>query len=130
MERIYHPYWNWEDHKAGFYDNCSGDIKKTYQSKIIEMFSSETLTQDFMLKVINQWKFSCEHNLTNNAVNQIAYIGQGACCIYCGAPCTVTMESWSKVPLEFQERANKIAESVIEIWKSNNKKIQLCLNLD
>ena len=130
MERIYHPYWVWEDYKKGFYDNCSGDKKKFYQEKIIEMFNSETLTQDFMLKVIDEWKFSCEHNLTNNAVNKIAYIGQSACCLYCGAPHTVTMETWSKVPLENQERANKIAESVIQIWMSNNKRIQLCLNLD
>ena len=130
MDRIYHPFWKWEDYKSGFYDNCSGDIKKTYQSKIIEMFSSESLTYDFMLKVIYEWRFSCEHNLTNNSINKIAYIGQSACCIYCGAPSTVTMETWNKVPLEFQERANKIAESVIKIWMSNNKIIQLCLNLD
>jgi hypothetical protein len=130
MERVYHPYWLWEDYKAGFYDNCSGEQKKVYQARIIEMFRSSDLTEKNMLRVINEWKFSCEHNLTNNAVNKIAYIGQGACCLYCGAPSTITMETWSKVPIAYQEQANLIAEKVLDIWRTNNKKIQLCLNLD
>ena len=29
MKRIYHPYWLWEDYKAGFYNNCSGETKIT-----------------------------------------------------------------------------------------------------
>jgi len=23
MERIFHPYWLWEDYKSGFYDNAT-----------------------------------------------------------------------------------------------------------
>jgi hypothetical protein len=38
MERIYHRYELWEDHKAGFYNNVSGEIKKIYIDKCIEMF--------------------------------------------------------------------------------------------
>ena len=44
MERIYHPYWLWEDYKNGFYDNISGDQKKTLILKVIEMFNDEKLT--------------------------------------------------------------------------------------
>lgn len=128
--RIHHPYWLWEDYKAGFYENCSGEQKKVYMEKIIEMFNSEKLTLENMFSVVDNWKYSCEHNLTNNAMNDIAYIGQGACCIYCGAPSTVTMECWSKLTKEVQYRANKNALQAIERWKENNKFIQLCLNID
>lgn len=128
--RIYHPYWLWEDYKAGFYENCSGEQKQIYVEKIIEMFNSEKLTLESMFSVVDNWKYSCEHNLTNNSMNGIAYIGQGACCIYCGAPSTITMECWSKLTKEVQERANKNALQAIERWKENNKFIQLCLNID
>jgi hypothetical protein len=128
--RIYHPYWLWEDYEAGFYENCSGEQKQVYIEKIIEMFNSEKLTLESMFSVVDNWKYSCEHNLTNNSMNGIAYIGQGACCIYCGAPSTITMECWSKLTKEVQERANKNALQAIERWKENNKFIQLCLNID
>jgi hypothetical protein len=128
--RIYHPYWLWEDYKAGFYENCSGEQKQVYIEKIIEMFNSEKLTLESMFSVVDNWKYSCEHNLTNNSMNGIAYIGQGACCIYCGAPSTITMECWSKLTKEVQERANKNALQAIERWEENNKFIQLCLNID
>jgi hypothetical protein len=130
MERIYHPYWLWEDYKAGFYENISGEEKKQMTLKVIEMFNSELLTKEFMNRVITEWKYSCEHNLTNESLNKIAYIGQGACCVYAKVPNTITMEAWSLLDKEVQIRANKIAEKTIENWINKNKRIQLCLKLD
>lgn len=130
MKRIYHPYWLWEDYKAGFYDNVSGDQKQKLLLKVVQMFNSKTLTKENMLKVINLWVYSCEHNLTNESLNKIAYIGQGACCLYAGVPSTITMEAWSLLTDDVKERSNKIALEVINQWESNNKFIQLCLKLD
>lgn len=130
MERIYHPYWLWEDYKSGFYDNCSGEQKNKYKDKIKEMFNDESKTITFMNKVIEEWRYSCEHNLTNQSMNRIAYIGQGACCLYCGAPSTVTMETWSELEKNIRDRADEIAKETINKWENKNKRIQLCLNLD
>jgi len=130
MERIYHPYWLWEDYRCGFYENIGGKDKKILSDKVLEMFRDEKLTREFMLKVVNEWKYSCEHNLTNPSVNKIAYIGQSACCIYAGIPNSITMEMWSKLTKSQQEKANEIAKEVIDMWIENNKNIQLCLNLD
>lgn len=130
MKRIFHPYWLWEDYKAGFYDNVSGEKKKKYIKKVLEMFNDKKLTKENMLFVVENWKYSCEHNLTNDSLNKIAYIGQSACSVYAGVPCTVTMECWSMLTEEVKERSNKIALEFIEIWKNNNKNIQLCLKLD
>jgi len=128
--RIYHPYWKWEDYKAGFYNNCSGEEKKQLIQKGIYMFNSEKLTLEYMYKVINEWKYSCEHNFTNPSLNKIAYIGQGACCIYANIPSTITMEIWNLLDNKIQDRANKNANNVLNKWIINNKEIQLCLNLD
>ena len=128
--RIYHPYWKWEDYKAGFYNNLSGEEKKQLIQKGIEMFNSEKLTLEYMYKVINEWKYSSEHNFTNPSLNKIAYIGQGACCIYANIPSTITMEIWNLLDNKIQDRANKNANDVLNKWIINNKRIQLCLNLD
>ena len=80
------------------------------------MFNSEKMTKKFMLRVINEWKFSCEHNLTNPSMNKIAYIGQAACCIYCGAPNTITMKAWNMLDENIKERANRIAKNTLELY--------------
>ncbi len=130
MERIYHPYWLWEDYINGFYDNVSGEQKKICIQKCIEMFNSDELTISNMNYVVDNWKYSMEHNLSNNSLNHIAYIGQSACCNYAKIPNSITMECWSMLTKEVQEIANKNAISAIERWKENNKIIQLCLKLD
>lgn len=130
IKRIYHPWWLWEDHKNGFYENISGEQKKILIEKVLEMFNSEKLTKENMNKVIEDWPYSCEHNLTNESLNKIAYIGQAACCIYAGVPSSITMEAWSLLNDSVKKRSDKIALSVIKKWKSKNKYIQLCLKLD
>lgn len=122
MKRIYHPYWLWEDHKAGFYENCSGENKELLILKGIEMFNCEIKTTENMLRVINEWQYSCEHNLTNESLNKIAYIGQSACCLYSNIPNKVTMEIWNKLEKNIQDRSNKIANDILNIWKQKHEK--------
>lgn len=130
MERIYHPFNLWEDYKAGFYDNCSGSKKAEYKKECLKLFNNLELLKEQMLRVVNEWKYSCEHNLTNPSMNKIAYIGQGAACIYKGIPNTVTMECWSLLSKEVQKEADKIAEVVLNEWENKYKINQLCLNFD
>jgi len=126
--RMYHPYWRWEDYPAGFYNACSGEKKKELLLQVVELFSSSELTELYMNRVITEWKYSCEHNLTNESLNRIAYIGQAACCIYAEIPSTVTMEGWSLLTKEQQDKADSIAEKVLKKWKQENKNIQVCLS--
>lgn len=130
MKRIYHPYWKWEDWKCGFYDNMSGTNKKEKIEKVIEMFGNEKKTREMMFRVVDEWRYSCEQNLSNSSINKIAYIGQGACCLYDKIPSTVTMEAWSLLDKEIRDRSDGIAKEAIERWSNNNKFIQLCLNID
>ncbi len=124
MERIYHRYEYWEDYKAGFYNNISGINKELMINKVVELFSSSELTEKYMILVIEKWKYSCEHNLTNLSLNRIAYLGQSACCIYSAVPSSITMEAWHLVSEENKKKANEIAKKIIN---SYDKNIQLCL---
>lgn len=128
MKRIYHRYEKWEDYKAGFYDNCTGETKKEKEKLVLEMFNSEELTLKFMNRVVDNWVNSCQHNLTNESMNKIAYIGQGACCLFAGIPSTVTMGMWSKLSKNTQERADKNAKKVLNKWLKTDKNVQLCLS--
>ncbi len=128
-KRIYHHYEMWEDYKFGFYNNCSGFEKETKTKSVINLFNCKTTTEKYMRRVINEWKYSCEHNLTNPSMNKIAYLGQSACCLYDNIPNTVTMIAWSLLTDEVRERSNKIAIKLLKEWEDNNKQIQTCLNI-
>lgn len=117
MKQIYHSWDKWEDHKYGFYDNISGRNKKDMINKVIEMFSDPELTEICMRKVIKEWLFSCEHNLTNLSMNRIAYLGQAACCVFAGIPSSITMEAWGLVPEEKRNIADLIADKLIKEWE-------------
>jgi hypothetical protein len=119
--RIYHPWNLWEDYKAGFYNNCSGDEKKLKIEKVIEMFNSAELTEKYMRRVITEWKYSCEHNLTNSSMNKIAYLGQGACCLYASVPNIITMYAWKFLPLEIRDESDKIARKILLEWEQKRK---------
>jgi len=121
MERIYHPYTRWEDFPSGFYDNCTGVEREEKIKKVIELFSDPAKTETYMTRVCAEWVFSCEHNLTNSAMNKIAYIGQAACCLYAGVPSTITMEAWSMLDKSIQDRANEIAVRTLKKWEEYAK---------
>lgn len=131
IHQIYHPYYLWEDHKAGFYDNISGKEKEVLLKQVVSFFENSKLVEQYMNKAIEQWVYSCEHNLSNLSMNRIAYLGQAAACIYCAAPSILTMQAWSLVSNESQNKANEIASQVINKWEVmySNKK-QLCLKLN
>lgn len=113
-ERIYHPFNLWEDHKHGFYDNCSGEVKKEKLQKVVDFFNDPNKTYEFMERVLVEWKYSVEHNLTNNSMNKIAYLGQSAVCLCYSVPSTVTMEGWSLLSKDTQTTANSIAITLLK----------------
>ena len=131
MKQIFHHYELWEDYKYGFYNNISGNDKEIKLKQVVEMFNSEKTTREMMFKVINEWEYSCEHNLTNEGMNKIAYIGQAACALYKNIPNTITMQGWHLLTDKVRERSNQIAEEALKYWEDKiTKTNQLCLKLD
>lgn len=130
MKQVYHSWEKWEDNRHGFYDSCSAEERSVKLNKVVEMFNSKELTDKFMQRIINEWKYACEHNLSNPSMNRVAWLGQSACCLYAQIPSTVTMEAWSLLTPEVQERSNAIAERKIKQWEAKqNSTTQLCIEL-
>lgn len=114
IKRMYHHYKKWEDAKAGMYKNPK-DIRK--ESIIIcNYFRDSEKVEESMLNVINNWKYSCEQNLSNPSMNKIAYLGQSSVTFLYGFSRESTMVAWNFLDEFTQNKANKIAESVLKEW--------------
>lgn len=119
-DRIFHTYEKWECHKAGFY----ASKKEGMTSEECEMAYSEFLSNDEKFRdgldgVIDNWKHSCEHYLTNKSMNRIAWLGQAAMCYSTGIP-SKYCGGFNLLKLEQQERANKIALEYLNKWLVDN----------
>lgn len=88
MERIYHTWEKWECYPAGFYENkapngwAPQEATKSYAAFLRDSPAFEAALQ----KVITEWVRSCEHYLSNENMNRIAWLGQASACIALGLP--------------------------------------------
>ena len=78
-----------------------------------------------MFKAVDEWPFSCEHNLTASVINHQAWLGHAGCAIAHDAPEDLTREAWSLLNEEQQRLANIAADEAKEYWL-NKYKGELC----
>jgi len=118
--RIYHPFDKWECHKAGFYksgkdgfthDECKDEFKR--------ILSNQDLFSSILSKLIVEWKYSCEHYLTNYSMNRIAWLGQASVCYESGVPSRYA-NAWFDLDEETQKEANNTALKYLNTWLKNN----------
>lgn len=114
--RIFHTYDKWECHKAGFYASTVDGMKADECKLAYASFLSDS--ERFRAaanKVITQWKMSCEHYLTNTAMNRIAWLGQAAMCYATGIP-SKYCSGFNLLTQDQKEEANNVALDVINDW--------------
>jgi hypothetical protein len=71
--------------------------------------------------VLREWKNSCEHYLTNKAMNRIAWLGQAAMCYATGIP-SKYCSGFNLLSQDQQDKANIIALNALNYWmKINNR---------
>ncbi len=121
MKRIFHPYNLWEDFTYGFYGG-----KEYNQKEAIKLCAN--LLKDLprfetaLKEIIDNWKYSCEHNLSNEAMNRIAYLGQAAHALVYNVPNSVSMGAYSTLTLEEQKAADALAQKYLDLWLSRHNK--------
>ena len=69
--------------------------------------------------VTTQWKNSCEHYLTNSAMNRVAWLGQAAMCYATGIPAAFR-SGFSLLTNEQQDAANQVALAALNKWLAAN----------
>jgi hypothetical protein len=118
--RIFHTFDKWECYKAGFYkskkenwtnEQCNEEFKR--------ILTDNDLFESILEKVITEWKYSCEHYLTNKSMNRVAWLGQASVCYYSGIPSCYS-EAWFEIDKEKQDIANKTALKYLNKWLLEN----------
>lgn len=118
--RIFHTYDKWECHKAGFYKSKKeGWTNEQCEEEFKRILSDELLFSEILNKLIIEWKYSCEHYLTNKSMNRIAWLGQAAVCFHSGVPSKFS-SAWFDLSEEIREKANKIALKYLNKWMMLN----------
>lgn len=126
--RIFHTFDKWECNKAGFYESkppvgmTADQCKEVYRDLLSDIPAFEAALQ----KVITEWKHSCEHYLTNSAMNRIAWLGQASLCISKGIPAEYR-GGYSLLTEEQQLAADQAALRALNQWMASNGRSELSM---
>jgi hypothetical protein len=123
MKRIFHPYNLWEDCNNGILETNFNEEQTellTYKAKSLLCNPKEFYNVG--LKVIMEWKYSSEQNLSNSSRNRQAWIGQASCCYKYRVPEHITKYAWRLMTFEEQKEANAVADDIIRLWEEKNAK--------
>lgn len=114
--RVFHTYDKWECHDAGFYkQNVEGMTAEECRTAYRDFLSDLDRFRSAATKVITEWVHSCEHYLTNFAMNRIAWIGQAAMCYETGVP-SKYCSGFNLLTEDQKQAANEVALDVLNDW--------------
>jgi ParB-like chromosome segregation protein Spo0J len=117
-DRVFHTYDKWECYKAGFYaTKKDGMTKKQCEEFYAEFLGDLNRFENALNGVINNWQNSCEHYLTNTAMNRIAWLGQASVCYESGIP-SQFCSGFNLLTEKQQNEANLMALKYLNIWLS------------
>ena len=120
--RIFHTHDKWECHRAGFYAGSKEGMTKAECEEAYRAFLADIPRFTKALDgVILNWKYSCEHYLTNVAMNRIAWLGQAAACYEMGIPSTFR-GGFFRLSEKEQEAANEAALGGLNKWLAANSR--------
>jgi len=126
-DRIFHTWEKWECHKSGFYASKKEGMKAEQCEKLYaEFLSDDNKFKKGLDGVLNEWINSCEHYLTNKAMNRIAWLGQAAMCYSTGVP-SKFCSGFNLLTNEQQEKANKIALDYLNIWMKKYNRLEVTM---
>ena len=114
--RVFHTYDKWECFEAGFYaTKVEGMNKEECQTRFRDFFRNLPLFEKNLDFIITNWRYSCEHYLSNPAMNRIAWLGQAAVCLSEGIPSSFR-SGWSLLTEQEQDAANNLALVYLNRW--------------
>jgi len=118
QDRIYHTWDKWEAFAAGFFDSTPSNRTLTeprMKTMYADFLRDIPRFQKAMDGVIADWPNSTEHNLSNERMNRIAWLGQAAMCWDTGVPAAFC-NGFSLLTKDEQERANLAALEHLNKW--------------
>lgn len=117
VERIYHTWDKWECYPAGFYDGKPPDgmTDDGARQEYARFLRNEARFREALAGVLRDWPNSCEHYLSNERMNRIAWLGQAAMCYATGVP-SEFKGGYNRLTKNEQQRADLIALDALNEW--------------
>lgn len=107
--RVFHTYDKWECYKHNFYGSSKeGMSKEECLYKYAELLRDTDGFAKALEYIINTWKYSCEHYLTNPSMNRIAWLGQAYLAYKENIPSCMS-SGFSLLTPQEQDSANNVA---------------------
>ena len=117
MKRVWVRCELWEELKHNMWGSV--DSKAWYLQKAIEFTGNHKLYGFYMIRVVNEWENSCLNALTDDSLNQKAWVGHAACALAIGCPEYITRQAWGYLSNVQRELANIEAKKAIQYWNEN-----------
>jgi len=85
-----------------------------WRSQYVELLSDLKAFRAAMERVVVEWPESTRHNLTNESMNRVAWLGQASCCISFGACAEQTRSAFNLLSQKKQDAANACADKFLQ----------------
>ena len=117
MKRIYHTWDRWECYPAGFYENQPPAPMTPSEAIALyaELLRDPPRFEAALKRVLAEWPRSCEHYLSNDKMNRIAWLGQASMCIATGVPACFR-GGFNLLTEEERRFANLMALEALNAW--------------
>jgi hypothetical protein len=121
MERVFHTWDQWECYPAGFYGEKppKGMTNDECELAYRDFLSDSVAFSAGLGGVLSDWVKSCEHYLTNENMNRIAWLGQSAMCYATKVPSRYR-GGYNLLTDEQKEAADSLALVYLNKWLVSN----------
>lgn len=127
-ERILHTWDKWECYRHGFYaERCPEGLTQDQGEDAYREFLADLSRFEASLQAVTaEWKFSCEHYLTNDRMNRVAWLGQACVAYSIGIP-SLCRGGYHRLSTEQRYAADQLALTYLNRWLKANGKHQVML---
>jgi ParB-like chromosome segregation protein Spo0J len=127
-ERILHTWDKWECYRAGFHaERPPNGMTQEQGEQAYRDFLSDIAKFEATLQTITaEWTFSCEHYLTNDRMNRVAWLGQASVAKALGIP-AVCRGGYQLLTQEQKYAADMMAVKYLNRWLTAHGKPQAML---
>lgn len=114
--RVFHTWDKWECYRAGFYAERPKDMTQEEGEEMYRTFLADiSRFEEALRSVTSEWRFSCEHYLTNDRMNRIAWLGQASVVYAMGIP-SCCRGGYHKLTEEQKQAADALALKYLNLW--------------
>ena len=123
--RIYHSWERWECFRAGFYAERPKDMTvEEGQERYREFLADAARFEAALIGVTTEWKHSCEHYLTNDRMNRIAWLGQASVAYALGIP-SLCRGGYHALSEDQKSAADALALRYLNLWLVANGRAEV-----